>query len=171
MSFAAGQIVYEDDLDDLQPIIKAKGGSTSRVNNTISADPDLSAITLEPGTYSIEVALFFTVATNVPSIKTRWAFSGSWSSPMRLCHGPGTTNVAESNAVTPSTFRGYDATTQDAIYNKVNSSAYGAILEKADSVVITATGDFSVQWAQSVTTAVNVTVQPNSTVKITKIAA
>ncbi len=172
MGFGAGQIVYEDDLTAIKPTSVNKSGTTARSSTTTLADdPDLSGITLTPGTYSITVTLFFTVASTTPLLKTRWAFTGTWGSPMRSCMGPGQGNTAESNALNLVTMRGYDATTQDAIYNKAVSSAYGAIVEQNDKVVVTATGLFSVQWAQSVSNASAVTMQSSSSILIEAIGS
>lgn len=178
MGFGAGQIVYQDDLDDIQPTYKSKAGSTTRTNTTTMADdPDLSAISLDPGTYEVEFTLFYTVTgsgmtANTPRFKTRWAFSGSWSGSMRSAHGPGIVSVAtDPSQVVTTTFRGVDATTQDSVYNAGSTTAYSSAEEKG-FITVTATGNLSLQWAQHVANATaNVNLQPGSYVKITKIVA
>ena len=178
MPLAAGQIVYEDDLDDLQPVEKPKSGSTGRVNTTtLQDDPDLSGLTLDPGDYDVEIAIFSTtsgtaVTSTSPRLKTRWAFTGSWSGGMRSCHGPGSQNTtAGADQVTTVTVRGYDATTQDAVYNFGVTSAYTSIVEKA-RITVTATGDLSLQWAQQTANAnTTVNVNPGSYIKATKVTS
>lgn len=176
MPFGAGQIVYEDDLDDIQPFQKYKAGSTGRINTTtLLDDPDLSGVTLDPGDYDIEIVIFMTIsgsgATNAtPRFKTRWAFTGSWSGGMRSCHGPGSSNnTADPGAATQITMRGYDATTQDAVYSILNGSAYTAIIEKA-RVTVTATGNLSLRWAQQTANNANTdNVQAGSYIKATRV--
>lgn len=171
MGLGAGQIVYADDLAGLRPAAYFKGASTTR-NNTaaLADDPDLSNIPLDPGFYTIQVVLFTTNATATAKLKTRWAFTGSWTSPMRSCQGPGNTNTStDPGAITPVTLRGYDAATQDAAYEYGASSAYASIEETSHRVEILASGNFSVQWAQVVATAANTIIQPGSLVRISKV--
>lgn len=173
MPFAAGQIVYEDDLDDLQPIMKTKNGSTGRINTTTLAnDPDLAAVTLDPGDYEIMVVVFFTTTGTgtLPKLKTRWAFTGSWSGSMRSCHGPGSGSTAIDSAVLVAvTMRGYDATTQDAVYGMGFASTYAAVIETG-RITVTATGDFSLQWAQqTLSTTATLNVNAGSFIKATKV--
>lgn len=159
MPLGAGQIVYEDDIDTIpaRVVYKNPGGLTGRANNTLLADPDLAGLTLYPGLWDIKAVIFAnapsgTVTTTTPRLKTRWAFTGGWASSFRLCHGPGASNTAsnaDSNPVT--TMRGFDADSQDALYNFGVGAAYTAILESA-VIAVSATGDMSFMWAQSVTT-------------------
>lgn len=165
MGFGAGQIVYEDDLAKLRPLVMSKTVSTSRVNNTYAADPDLQAMRLTPGRWALNFNGFFTVANTTPKIRTRWAFSGTWVERVRNCHGPGSGNVAAPDAATPSTFRGYNMASQDAVYNASTSAAYSAFTEICDEVVVTVEGDWSIEWAQVTTTAANVSLMQASTIK------
>lgn len=175
MSFAAGQIVYEDDLDDLQPIMKTKNGSTPRVNTiTLANDPDLSAVTLDPGDYDIEIIFHWTTTGTgtLPKMKTRWAFTGTWSGAMRACYGPGSAGVAtDPAALVAVTMRGYDALTQDAIYGMGFSGSYTGCLEKA-RITVTATGDLSLQWAQqTISTTATLNLNAGSYIKATKVTS
>ena len=171
MPLSAGQIVYESDLTGLNPDVTYKGATTTRNNTaTLANDPDLANINLDPGVYSIEVVILTTNANQAAKFKTRWSFTGTWSSPMRACIGPGNTNTSTDPATaTPITVRGYDATTQDAAYSYGVSSAYAVIREVSDFVQVTASGVFAVQWAQVTATAANTIVQPGSTVRVTKV--
>jgi hypothetical protein len=173
MGLGAGQVVYADDLAGLRPAAYYKGASTTKNNSaTLTDDPDLSNIPLDPGYYSISVTLFTTNASALSKLKTRWAFTGSWTSPMRSCHGPGAPAGAASGTpenLTVITNRGYDAATQDALYWFSVSSAYAAIREVADRVEILGAGNLSVQWAQGVATAANTIIQPGSVVRISKV--
>lgn len=170
MGLGAGQIVYEDDLQNRFPQVYGKSGATARLSTTtLSDDPDLSGITLSVGTWSIELLLFYTVASTTPKIKTRWIFTGTWGAHIRLCHGPGNNTGFAPNVVDTVTLQGYVLDTQDAIYNSSTSSAYSAVYEACYNVDVTVEGQLSLQWAQSVSTASNVTVQSASAFRLQKL--
>lgn len=171
MSFGAGQIVEEADMQGRFPSVYTKPSSTARnTTTTLANDPDLAGIPLTEGIWIARLILFYTVANTTPKLKTRWAFTGTWDTFIRLCHGPGSTNTAAPDAATPSTFRGYSADTQDAVYNSSTSSAYSAVVEEASYIRVTAEGDLSLQWAQQTSNGSNVTVQPGSTFSVQKVA-
>lgn len=175
MGFGAGQIVYEEDLDNLLPKYKFKNSITNRVNASLLDDPDLSAIALEPGNYEAELVAFYVitgtgVTANVPRIKTRWAFTGSWSGSLRSAMGPGIVSVStDPSQVVTSTFRGVDATTQDSLYNAGVTTGYSTIVERG-IITVTATGNLSFQWAQQTTTATaTCAILPGSYFKISQL--
>ncbi len=176
MPFGAGQIVYEDDLTDIKPVTYTKSVATNRnsggTGTTLVDDPELSGITLDPGTYTVELALYFTTATtDTQAIKTRWVFTGTWGVPMRLCHGPGqllSTAAAPPTTLTEAAMNARPGN-QDQIYDAQAGSAFSAVLELCYNVVITGTGNLSLQWAQNAASVNNTTVQPNSCFRITKI--
>jgi hypothetical protein len=154
----------------LRPAEYYKGSQTLRISTvTLADDPDLSNIPLDPGYYSIKVLLMHSTASAAAKLKTRWAFTGSWTSPIRSCHGPGVANTAAADALNLVTMKGIDAGA-DAIYDTaVISSPGAAIEEKAFRVEILASGVFSVQWAQGVNTASNIAVNAGSVVEIAKV--
>ncbi|GGN40565.1 hypothetical protein FHR83_007008 [Actinoplanes campanulatus] len=169
-----GDIIYAADINSVVaslPKLYVKDNVTSRQSTTTLADdPDLAGIALAVGVYDIELLLFYTVASTTPKIKTRWGFTGTITNSIRVCHGPGSANVGAPDAVTDATFRGYGLTSQDAVYNSSTSTAYTAVTETVYGAEVTVTGNLSLQWAQSVSTASNVNVQPGSTFRIRKIS-
>lgn len=168
-----GDIIYAADVNAViasLPKVYTKTSATARQSTTtLTADPDLSGITLGLGVYDIELIMFWTCANTTPKLKTRWAFSGTITNTLRLCHGPGSTQVGGPEAVSDATMRAYALTSQDAVYSTSTSSAYSAVLEAAYGVEVSASGDLSLSWAQNVSTAANVTVQPESAFRIRKI--
>lgn len=152
--------------------VYTKANSTSRnTNAVVSNDPDLASIALEAGTYIIELVMLFTVASTTPKIKTQWAFSGSWSTPLRACMGPGnvTTPGGGPEAVQETTLRAYNSNS-DATYNATTSGAYSVAREVAANVVVSGSGNLSLQWAQSTSNGSNVSVQAGSYFRITRTA-
>jgi len=168
----AGDPIYASDFNDTLPRVYPKvSGEPRDTTTTLADDAELAGITLEPGTYSIELMMFFTLTTtNTQKIKTQWAFSGTWNSPVRACHGPGSTNTAAPDVATPSTFRGYVADTQDATYDASTSASWSAVREVAFNVVVTEAGDLSLQWAQASSSGNATTVQAETCFRIQKIA-
>lgn len=169
--WAVGDLVTADRLDDALPKIYIKAGSTSRnTTTTLAADTDLQGIALAVGTYEVELVLFYTVASTTPRLKTRWGFTGTISDTVRLCHGPGSAQVANPQDVTEATARGYGLTSQDAVYNSSTSGAYSCVLEKAAGVQVTVAGNFSLDWAQVTSNGSNVTIQAGTYFRIKRIA-
>ena len=170
MGLGAGQIVYADDLAGLRPGLYFKGASTTRNNtSTFADDPDLSNIHLDPGFYSVVMVIFTTNATATAKFKTKWVFTGSWTSPLRALQGPGSTNTStDPTAITPVNLSGADAAAT-ALYEYGASAAWPVIEERADRVEILGAGNLSLQWAQNVATVANTIVQPGSYVKITQV--
>jgi hypothetical protein len=171
MGLGAGQLVYASDLAGLRSGVFFKGANTTR-NNTaaLADDPDLSNIPLDPGFYAIAVHLYATNANQAAKFKVRWAFTGTWTSPMRAIQGPGNTNTStDPFNVTPVSHRGVDASAQDATYSFGVSAAGVMMKEVADRVEILGTGNFSVQWAQVTATVANTVVLANSLVRVSKV--
>jgi hypothetical protein len=166
MGLGAGQIVYAADLSGLRPAAYYKGASTTR-NNTaaLADDPDLSNIPLDPGYYSLKVLLATTNANAAAGLKTAWAFTGSWTAPVRGNIGPNNT------AVQPGvqTIINLIAQSGTQVYSYAVSGAFVGIHEWADRVEILSSGNFSVQWAQNTATAANTIIQPGSYVRVMKV--
>lgn len=166
-----GDIVTADLLDAMVAKYTYKSSATARnTTTTLTADPELTGIALEVGTFDIEMVIFWTQAATAPKLKTRWGFTGTISDTIRLCHGPGNNNVAGPQDVTETTVRGYALSSQDAIYSASTSTAYSAVLEKAAGVVVSVAGTLSLNWAQQASNASNVTVQPSSYVKVRRVS-
>lgn len=173
LSFAIGQRLTADLLTDflaLTPIVYTKASSTDRNTTTTYADdPELKDIPLAVGTYDIELIGFYTVASTTPKLKTQWHFTGTWNSPIRNCLGPGSTNIAAPDIVTPSTAQGYVADSQNATYNSSTSPSYSVFREVALNVTVTVAGNLSLQWAQSVSNGSNVSVKGGTSFRIRKL--
>jgi hypothetical protein len=166
LEYFGGDIIFATDINAViasLPKVYTKTSATARQSTTtLTADPDLSGITLDVGVYDIELILFWTCANTTPKLKTRWGFSGTITNTLRLCHGPGSTQTGGPEAVSDATMRAYALTSQDAIYSTILEAVYGA--------EVTVAGDLSLNWAQNVSTAANVTVQPESAFRIRKIS-
>lgn len=170
MAIAAGAPIAASDVLDMLPRWATKALNTARQSTTTYVDdPELASISLTAGTYNIELMLFYIVASTTPKLKTNWGFSGTWNTPIRLCQGPGSTNTSSPEASTPSTFRGY-TTAQDATYNSSTSGAFSGVVERAQNVVVTATGNLSLKWAQVTSTASDVSVLTGTGFRIQKIS-
>jgi hypothetical protein len=171
--FFTGQRLTADllngNLVDFMPQNFIKGTTTSRQNNTYADDPDLQGIVLTEGTWSIRLGILSTVASTTPKLRTKWIFTGTWNTPNRLCIGPGSNQTADSANLTETSVKVYN-TGQDATYNFSTSGLWTGITEWADSVVVTAEGSLSLQWAQVTTTASNVDVKAGTAFTIQKLA-
>lgn len=168
-----GDVVYAADLNAIvSSLPRTYTKDTVTPRNTVTSyadDPHLAGIPLEPGAYNIELTLFYTVASTTPRLKTQWAFSGTSTNPIRVCHGPGTTQTGGPESVTDVTMRGYAMTTQDAIYSSSTSAAYSAVVERVRGLEVTVAGDLSLRWAQVTSNAANVNVQPGSAFTVQRI--
>lgn len=176
LAYFGGDEIFAADLQailDRLPRTILKTSATARnsagTGSTLTADPELSGIALEVGVYDLELILFWTCANTTPRLKTRWGFTGTISNTIRLCHGPGASQVGGPEAVSDATLRGYALTTQDAVYSTSTSSAYSAVLEQAFGVEVTVAGDLSLDWAQQASNANNVTVQADSAFRVRRI--
>lgn len=171
MTVFAGDPIYASTVNGVLPRLYVKSAGEARnTTTTLADDAELAGITLEAGTYSIELVLYYTLSTTTAQkIKTQWAFSGTWNSPVRACIGPGSTNTSAPDQVTPSTFRAY-TDSQDAIYDSSTSASWSCVREVAANVVVTAAGNLSLQWAQNASSGNNTTVNAETAFRIQKIA-
>ena len=174
MPVFGGDIIYAADLNDVEdrlPKFYRKDTATARTSTTtLEDDPVLSGIALGIGTYEVQLRGFFTVASTTPKLKTRWGFTGTWNNPNRLVLGPGAAQVAAPNVATELNVQGSQASGQDAIYSAPVTVVWSDFLEIATNVVVTVAGNLSLQWAQTVSNASAVTVQPDSNFKISRVA-
>lgn len=148
-----------------------KTAASTKNNNTLANDSELSGIALEAGTYWIKVNMMFhCTGSATPDIKTQWAFTGTWNNPNRQCIGPASTNTASWDGITPAKMGGV-ATNVTNIYGLAGSAAYSGATEECFTVEVTVAGNFSLQWAQNTTDAANVTtLQAGSAVMLKKLA-
>lgn len=134
-----------------------KTAASSKVNNTLANDTELTGIALEAGTYWIKLNLLFNNGGSAtPDIATRWGFTGTWNNPNRQCIGPASTNTGNWDATTPLKM-GAVATNVSCIYGVAASAAWHGATEESFEVEVTVAGDLSLQWAQNSTDAANAT--------------
>lgn len=178
VSFLTGQRLTADLLNTnviafmpTVPVVKTVA-TARQSTTTLADDPELQGVALSTGTWDIEVVIFYTVSSTTPKLKFRYAFTGTWNggSAFRASVGPGSTNVAAPDQVTEASIRGVTLDTQDATVDSSTSAGFSVVREVARNVVVTVAGNMSVQWAQSVSTASNVTVQSGSHIRIQKTA-
>lgn len=148
--------------------VKASAESIT-ADATLSDDAELAGIPLAVGTHWVKCIYFVTAASATPDVKTGWAFTGTWSNPVRGCLGPGSANTGAATAVTDVTMRGYPANSA-ANYGLPSSGAYNLIHEEAFNVTVTVAGNFSVQWAQNTSDAAAVVMREGSAVLTKQIA-
>lgn len=168
-----GDFVTADLLTSMLPSQVTKLNSTSRAStSTVTADPDLSGITLGIGTYEIEMFILWSqTSTATQRLQTQWGFSGSWNNPTRVCNGPGDVVTGPARtAVTETNFSGNVANVS-ANYNVQNNSSPTIVREFSATVTVSTAGDFSLLWAQGAgtTSANTVIVQVGSYVRIRQI--
>ena len=125
-----------------------KTGATTRVNNTISADPDLVLSAVPAGSYQLFGQLYYTTDTTPDfrgSILVSQALStaDSWYSLMRMSSGVAAPIVIAARAVTQTTASATDFGT---------STTNDNIVLLWGTLVIPSATDVSFQWAQVTTT-------------------
>lgn len=153
------------------PDITVKGSATTRsATTTLSDDPALSSISLTTGTWHVKLWLIWATDTSTtPDIKTRWVHTGTWNNPNRLCLAPAPSNTATANAVTVLRMSPVAAGT-DSVYGSANNALQSIALEESYTVVVTADGLLSLQWAQNTSDASNTTVGAGSAFEVRRIA-
>ncbi len=175
ISFLTGQRLTADLLNanviDFFPSTYGKAAATARTSTTILADdPELSSIPLSVGTWEIELRGFFTLTTtNTQAIKTRWAFTGTAADAIRNLSGLGSANQLEADVATTVNFRGRPWQSQDAVYRKLEGSAYGSFREIVSEFVVSVAGNLSLQWAQNASSANATTMMPASAFMVRKV--
>lgn len=161
----------------LLPRYYIKANVTSRNTTTTPAADSgtgavLAGIPLEVGSYEIElVGIFSLTTTGTQGIKTTWAFTGTFNSASlnRVCLGPGDSGTAP-NANATIMAQAYGASTQQASYFTAASAAWSGFREIVTSFQVTAAGNLSLNWSQSVSSANNTNLQAGSYFRITRYA-
>lgn len=144
-----------------------KPGDTTRASTTTNtSDPDLVTGTLTAGgVYAVEFHVRF-AGLQAAGLKTNWLVP-TGTSGNRDCMGPGSANVAETNANTTEmrwAVHGYS--TAVAYTNPRNSTgAQVHLIEKALVTVGATAGTIAFQWAQNVSNATGTVVVAGSYVK------
>lgn len=175
ISFLTGQRLTADLLNanviDFFPSTFTKAATTARnTTTTLADDTELAGIALSVGTWEIELRGFFTLTTtNTQGIKTRWAFSGTAADAVRNLTGLGSANTLEADVATTVNMRGRPWLSQDAVYRKLEGSAYGGFREVVSEFVVTVAGNLSLQWAQNASSANNTSLMPGSAFVVRKV--
>jgi hypothetical protein len=165
--FYSGQRLTAAALTSMEFDITTKTGATTRTNNTITNDPDLSGIALGVGLYYVRMILFVTcTASATPDVKTQWTFTGTWNTPLRYVIGPQTSTSP--NAITTMRMSA-QVVNSDSVYDIGSSSTYTGIEEWCTYLNVTVAGNLALAWAQNVTNANGVTLNPYSSVEVRQI--
>lgn len=148
-----------------KPIVGSRASTITPVS-----DAHLTGIPLELGTFEIEfVGLFTLTTTGTQGLRTKWAFTGTATNPVRNCLGPGDSASNPNNNATLMA-QAFQSTGQEALYFTAASAAYASIREITNAFTVTAAGNFSFAWAQAVSSANNTNLQPGSYLRITRYA-
>lgn len=159
----------------LLPRFYIKANATSRANTiTPAADTGtgliLANIPLEIGSFEIElVGLWNTTTTGTQGIRTRWGFTGTVGTPYRNCLGTGD-NASAPNVNATIMALAAQSTAQDASYFTGTTGGFVCFREICTGFTVTAPGNLSFNWAQSVTSANNTNLQAGSYFRITRYA-
>ncbi len=170
-----GDIVSADDVNANIATIYTKDNSENRISTTtLSDDGELKNIPLGVGVYEVELVMFHSAAYTggtSGTIKTTWAFSGTWNNPVRACQGGGQTNTSPTNRATELYTFGVNAGSNAQYGTDATAGNYSVAREISRQVVVTASGNLSLQWAQPVSTASNTTVLGGTSISVRQISA
>jgi hypothetical protein len=147
-----------------------KQALSTKTNNTLANDAELTGLALGVGTWEVHMMLLpFCAASATPDFKTQWAFTGTWNNPVRGSVGPSSTNTAAPDVVTPVKMR-LDAANVSVSYGLAAGSTVYEVHERCATVVVTVAGSLSLQWAQTTTDANATTLAAGSFVEYRQIA-
>lgn len=132
----------------------------------LALDPELSGITLTPGTYLVGTVLMFTAPGATPGFRNAWAFTGVINGGNRRVLGPPPTGTNNSTATLMFNRAVGFLTAQNFIHD--SGAAYGCV-EEEGVLVVTATGDFGITWAQVTQAGDPTSLKAGSYVKIKQI--
>lgn len=170
-AWLVGKDVSATNLDAGIPNIVVKASANTMTSTTtLTNDSELSGISLAVGTWEIYMKLFANGVTG-GRLKTAWAFTGTLSNtPVRSISGPGSANAAGPLAVTPSIIAGlaYNTATDYGL-NTLTNPPYYLIEEECEQFVVSVAGNFSLQAAQTASSASATTIWPQSWVKLRQI--
>lgn len=136
---------------------KLKGTDTSRTNNSVLADPDLTMSFPAGSTWRIEIELIFSSSTG--DFMSSWTVVGAaGSTNLRTCWGPSPYTV---DTTTPDESQGRDATPMrtgvhlhatNVPYGTNSTSSYTSAYEKA-TITFSSAGSVTLAWGQETTDA------------------
>lgn len=169
-SLAVGDLVTADLLQSMVPKYYIKPSNESRnTTTTLADDTDLQGIALAVGTWEVELLGFWhQVTTNTQKIKTQWAFSGTWNTPIRNIVGAGSTQTAASNVADTVNVQAAGSGS-DSIYDVAIGTSFTSFREWSCNVVVTVAGNLSLQWAQVASSGNNTNLDAGTTFRIRQI--
>lgn len=116
---------------------------------TLVSDPILQ-LTLDVGTWDIDVRLLFTGGTSAADLKTAWAFGGTASTSFRGCLGPSSaaTSALANGSVLDAAAAATATTITASVVYGVDGTNISMALESG-SIVVTAAGVLAIQIANN----------------------
>ncbi|TDD88350.1 hypothetical protein [Actinomadura rubrisoli] len=164
---AAGQRITAALLTSMLPTEIVKAANTDRVNNTFSADPELTIALDASAVYRVEFDLL-AGGTTTADIQTRWAVPAA-ASGLKSVIGPGST-AAEGNADNVAMRTGVHGFTTTVVYSGVRN-ATGNLFRIWETAVLTTAGagTLSLEWAQATTNATASRISAGSLLRVKRI--
>lgn len=148
-------------------IVKA-AANTMTSTTTLTADPELSTVTLGVGTWYVE---FFIACRGIAAagIKTDWTFGGTTTgSPTRFLLGPGVGNAGGVASVTPVVMMTGPINVAQNFTTVTTSSDY-LIWEFCPNFIVTSPGLLSYRAAQNAASATSTVINPPSHLRIRQV--
>lgn len=146
--------------------VKQTSGPSRASLTTLTNDAELAGISLEVGTFKVDVLLYATGTTG--DLRTAWSFTGAWSGT-RACLGPGPATELQSQTDAPMRDNALALGTA-ATYGLNNATTPAVIREVSYNVVVTTAGTMAVQWAQETSDVSATSVLLGSAVEVRRIA-
>lgn len=162
----AGQEIDADTLLAMIPMIVNKPSATSRTNNTIADDPDLTVELEANSVYFVEFHIHF-AGLSAAGFKTDWTVP-SGASGNRCVIGPGS-SATDGNADNISMRSGVHNYATDVSYGTRNHATNQVYALETATVVTSSAGTLALRWAQTTTNATATTVYDTSLMRVTKI--
>ncbi|WUI02113.1 hypothetical protein OHR68_09985 [Spirillospora sp. NBC_00431] len=164
---AAGQSITAGLLTSMLTNRIVKAANTDRVNNTLTADPELTAALEANAQYEVQFDL---LVGGIPAadFATQWSVPAS-ASGLRTVTGPGSTAL-EANADNITARLGTHTFATTVTYNGVRS-ATGSLFRVFEWAVVTTTsaGTCALLWAQGTTNATATRVAAGSIMRVRRI--
>jgi len=163
----AGQRITAERLMEAAPVYVQKTELQARANTaTPTADPDLR-ITLDPGTYDIELELGYSGTAGSGGVRTSWSVDAGITaiSGIRFTRGTGQDATTRNSDASRHTGNGLST---EAIYGLTTGSGQRGWGSERWRALVTAPGEIRFQWAQKTSHADGSWVAPESFLKVTR---
>lgn len=148
---------------------------TQSVTNSVTLVNDTELfVTLDPGTYRVELNLIATTASNIltSDIQVMWTFSGTATSQRQVI-GPGPANID----VTGTSASAASGIIRSSSHNLGTAVRYGVdgnattVIEEDILFVVSASGVLQLQWAQAAANATATNVPSGARIYVTPLTA